>query len=78
MLPTDEATGVILVLGYVLAAWIGVACYFSTNSHFQWRFPLCLQSLWPLCMLALVPIIPESPRWCTYCVMFKLDRGHLH
>ncbi|OQU95814.1 hypothetical protein CLAIMM_01981 [Cladophialophora immunda] len=55
--------GVILVLGYVLAAWIGVACYFSSNPHFQWRFPLCLQSLWPLCMLALVPVIPESPRW---------------
>ena len=37
--------GVILVLGYVLAAWIGVACYFSSNPHFQWRFPLCFQSL---------------------------------
>ena len=56
--------GVVLVGGYSLAAWIGFACYYSKNAAFQWRFPLCVQCLWPLVMLILIPFIPESPRWC--------------
>ncbi|UNI21324.1 hypothetical protein JDV02_007323 [Purpureocillium takamizusanense] len=55
--------GVVLVAGYSLAAWMGVACYFSPNEAFQWRFPLALQALWPLGMLMLTPVLPESPRW---------------
>ncbi|KIX06601.1 uncharacterized protein Z518_04577 [Rhinocladiella mackenziei CBS 650.93] len=55
--------GVILVLGYSLAAWIGCACYFTNNAAFQWRFPLCVQILWPLLMIILGPFLPESPRW---------------
>jgi len=55
--------GVILVLGYSLAAWVGVACYFSGSPGFQWRFPLCLQCVWPLALLILTPFLPESPRW---------------
>jgi hypothetical protein len=31
-------TGVVLVAGYSLAAWIGFASY-STNLAFQWVFP---------------------------------------
>lgn len=49
-----------------MAAWVGVACYFSKNAAFQWRFPLILQCLWPLAMLILAPFLPESPRWCKY------------
>ncbi|CAL5868383.1 uncharacterized protein PFLUO_LOCUS2608 [Penicillium psychrofluorescens] len=55
--------GVVLVLGYSLAAWTGFACYFSTQPEFQWRFPLAEQCLWPALMLILIPWIPESPRW---------------
>ncbi|RHZ62623.1 hypothetical protein CDV55_105347 [Aspergillus turcosus] len=55
--------GVVLVLGYSLAAWTGFACYFSTQLAFQWRFPLAEQCLWPALMLILTPWIPESPRW---------------
>ncbi|KAK4944923.1 hypothetical protein LTR10_015842 [Elasticomyces elasticus] len=55
--------GVVLVFGYSLAAWIGVASYFSKNPAFQWRFPLCIQCLFPLAMLILTPFLPESPRW---------------
>ncbi|KAK7890390.1 hypothetical protein LTR67_008276 [Exophiala xenobiotica] len=58
--------GVVLVLGYSLAAWIGVACFFSSNPHFQWRFPLIVQVIWPLAMLILTPFLPESPRWLLY------------
>lgn len=59
----DFFIGVILVLGYSLAAWIGFASYYSSNKSFQWRFPLCVQILWPLGMLILTPLCPESPRW---------------
>ncbi|CAK7213533.1 hypothetical protein SBRCBS47491_001832 [Sporothrix bragantina] len=55
--------GVMMVLGYSLAAWTGFACYFSTNSEFQWRYPLAEQVLFPLALLGLTPWIPESPRW---------------
>ncbi|OAG33838.1 hypothetical protein AYO21_12057 [Fonsecaea monophora] len=55
--------GVILVLGYALAGWIGFGCSYTTNAAFQWRFPLCVQALWPLIMFLLIPFIPESPRW---------------
>lgn len=55
--------GVVLVGGYAIAAWIGYACYFASNEGFQWRFPLAVQVLWPLILLILTPILPESPRW---------------
>jgi hypothetical protein len=57
-------SGVVLVFGYSAAAWVGFGSFYSTNPAFQWRFPLCLQCLWPLAMLCLTPWIPESPRWC--------------
>ncbi|CAK7204028.1 hypothetical protein SEUCBS139899_006779 [Sporothrix eucalyptigena] len=55
--------GVMMVLGYSLAAWTGFACYFSSNLEFQWRYPLAEQILFPLALLGLTPWIPESPRW---------------
>jgi hypothetical protein len=61
-----KSLGVVLVAGYSLAAWVGYASYFASNEAFQWRFPLCLQILWPLAMFILTPWLPESPRWCKY------------
>ncbi|TAQ87445.1 hypothetical protein B7494_g4225 [Chlorociboria aeruginascens] len=55
--------GVLIVVAYTLAGWIGVACYFAENVKLQWRLPLALQTLWPLLILAVIPWIPESPRW---------------
>lgn len=55
--------GVMLVLGYSLAGWTGFACYFSSNLEFQWRYPLAQQVLFPLALLFLMPLMPESPRW---------------
>ncbi|KAH8692581.1 general substrate transporter [Talaromyces proteolyticus] len=76
--------GVLIVVAYSLAAWIGVACYFSANLAFQWRFPLAVQILWPLLLLATLPIVPESPRWllangnteAAWKVLSKLHHGH--
>lgn len=59
-------SGVVIVTGYSIAAWVGFSCYYATNPSFQWRFPLSLQVLWPLIMLGLARWIPESPRWRKY------------
>ncbi|KAH8697583.1 general substrate transporter [Talaromyces proteolyticus] len=55
--------GVVIVFGYSVAAWVGFGCFYTTKPAFQWRFPLSLQCLWPLVMLLLTPLLPESPRW---------------
>ncbi|KAL2832249.1 general substrate transporter [Aspergillus pseudoustus] len=57
--------GFLIVSGYALAAWIGYACYFSTNAAFQWRFELSVQVLAPLILLGGSPWLLESPRWLT-------------
>lgn len=56
---------IFLVFGYMLAGWVGYACYFADESlgSFAWRFPLCLQCLPPLVLLLGSPWLPRSPRW---------------
>lgn len=56
---------IFLVFGYMLSSWIGFGCYFATsvNQSFAWRFPLCLQVLFPAVLLAGSPMLPESARW---------------
>lgn len=56
---------IFLVFGYMLSSWVGYACYFATsaNPSFAWRFPLCLQVLSPLLLLAGSYWLPRSPRW---------------
>lgn len=53
------------VFGYMLAGWVGYACYFAQGQTdtFSWRFPLCLQCLPPLILLLGSPWVPRSPRW---------------
>ncbi|KAH0828528.1 hypothetical protein AYO21_07761 [Fonsecaea monophora] len=62
---------IFLVWGYLLASWVGYACYFATahNEASAWRFPLCLQCLPPLVLLVGSPWLPHSPRW-----LISLDR----
>lgn len=56
---------IFLVFGYMLAGWVGYACYFATDlsPSFAWRFPLCLQVLMPGLLLIGSPWMPRSPRW---------------
>ena len=60
-------TGVAYALGYSLAGWLGFACFFfpadSSNATFAWRFPLAIQCVPPLIVLAGSRFIPFSPRW---------------
>ena len=60
-------TDVMYSMGYSLAGWLGYACYHvnasSPNASFAWRFPLAVQVLFPLIVLAGSPWIPYSPRW---------------
>jgi MFS family permease len=60
-------TGIMYALGYSLACWMGFACYFlpttSPSATFAWRFPLALQCLPLLILLASSSLVPFSPRW---------------
>ncbi|KAK3722527.1 hypothetical protein LTR37_002519 [Vermiconidia calcicola] len=60
-------TGVMYAFGYSLAGWLGFACYFfpadSPFATFSWRFPLAMQVVAPLVVLAGSAFIPFSPRW---------------
>ena len=60
-------TGVAYAFGYTLAGWLGFACFFfpaeSPNATFAWRFPLAIQCLPPIIVLAGSGYIPFSPRW---------------
>ncbi|KAF2496967.1 general substrate transporter [Lophium mytilinum] len=55
--------GVIICLGYALAAWIGVGFYFVNAAGAQWRIPLAIQCFPPLFLALGVMFLPESPRW---------------
>ncbi|KAJ5654632.1 MFS sugar transporter [Penicillium lividum] len=56
---------IFLVFGYMLAGWVGFACYYAQNTApaFGWRFPLALQCLPPLVLLLGSAWLPRSPRW---------------
>jgi MFS family permease len=56
---------IFLVFGYMLAGWLGFACYFATdvNASFAWRFPLAFQCFPPLVLIITSIWIPRSPRW---------------
>lgn len=60
-------TGIAYAFGYTLAGWLGFACFFfpadSPNATFAWRFPLAVQCIPPLVVLAGSGYIPFSPRW---------------
>src|SRR5882762_8446978 len=64
--------GTWIVFGYAIAGWVGVGTYYSTNLSFQWRFPIALACIPPLCLLGCGPWIPESPRWCTSDLVYFL------
>jgi MFS family permease len=52
-----------LNLGIFLAYWIDYGFTQSHTSSFAWRVPCILQCIFLLPMLALLLIVPETPRW---------------
>ncbi|QSZ32045.1 hypothetical protein DSL72_001614 [Monilinia vaccinii-corymbosi] len=52
-----------LNFGIFLAYWIDYAFTQSFSASFAWRVPTILQCIFLLPMLALLAIVPESPRW---------------
>ncbi|KAF9889302.1 hypothetical protein FE257_007411 [Aspergillus nanangensis] len=55
--------GVGICVGYAIAAYMGLAFYFTENASAQWRGPLGISLIFPTLMLLLLFILPESPRW---------------
>jgi MFS family permease len=55
--------GVMIVVGYSLAAYMGLAFFHASDPTVQWRTPLGLAIIPPTITLLLLPILPESPRW---------------
>jgi len=55
--------GVNIALGYGLASYMGLAFYYVENPATQWRAPLGIALIWPLMMVGVCFVIPESPRY---------------
>ncbi|QKX58701.1 uncharacterized protein TRUGW13939_05828 [Talaromyces rugulosus] len=55
--------GFLIVVGYALAAWTGLGCYYENNPQIQWRLCLALQIVPPLLLVLGSSWLPESPRW---------------
>ncbi|KAK7203445.1 general substrate transporter [Myxozyma melibiosi] len=53
--------------GAILAAWITYGTYWMGESNtWSWRIPSLLQAFFPLCQLAMVYWLPESPRFLIF------------
>lgn len=58
------AHGATLSVGYLVSGWVGVGFfYWKSGGVNTWRPPMAIQMFWPLCMLAGLYFLPESPRW---------------
>lgn len=55
--------GVNIALGYGLASYMGLAFYYTPYGDTQWRAPLGIALVWPVMMILVCFIIPESPRF---------------
>ncbi|PYH43897.1 putative MFS sugar transporter, partial [Aspergillus saccharolyticus JOP 1030-1] len=55
--------GIFIGAGITLSLWIDFGFYFVTGSSVSWRFPLALQVVLSLMVMAFVGFLPESPRW---------------
>ncbi|OAL40054.1 hypothetical protein AYO20_00472 [Fonsecaea nubica] len=55
--------GVNIALGYALASYMGLAFYYVDDPQTQWRAPLGIALVWPVMMVLVCFVIPESPRY---------------
>lgn len=54
--------GAFVSLGLGCSQWIDLGFYFTTGSV-SWRFPLAVPIFFCLIVLAVLPFLPDSPRW---------------
>ncbi|KAI9764617.1 MAG: hypothetical protein M1839_005803 [Geoglossum umbratile] len=52
-----------ITFGYVTASYMGLAFYYTKSPAAQWRAPLGLALLFPVAILLVLLMVPESPRW---------------
>ncbi|KAJ5083938.1 hypothetical protein NUU61_008517 [Penicillium alfredii] len=50
------------VVFYCAATWLTLGCSFLPGGY-QWRLPLALQLVPCMFLVALLPLVPDSPRW---------------
>jgi hypothetical protein len=55
--------GVNIAIGYSLAAYTGMGFFYVKDAQTQWRAPLGIALFFPILMVAMLPFIPESPRY---------------
>lgn len=55
--------GSLIVFGVMLSYWIDLGFSFLAPSSISWRFPIAFQIILALFILAIIPGLPESPRW---------------
>jgi MFS family permease len=53
----------LIVFGVMLSYWLDLGFSFLEPSTISWRFPIAFQIILALFILALIPGLPESPRW---------------
>lgn len=61
--------GIFIGAGITISLWVDFGLYFVSSSSVSWRFPLALQIVLSLIVLAFIFTLPESPRW-----LLKKDR----
>lgn len=55
--------GIYVGIGTSLALWIDFGLFFLKDSSVAWRFPLAVQIILSLVVMASIFFLPESPRW---------------
>ncbi|KAI9671858.1 MAG: hypothetical protein M1831_003386 [Alyxoria varia] len=56
-------TGTFVAAGVTLSYWVSFGFAYLESTSASWRIPIAFQLVVALPLLALVPVLPESPRW---------------
>ncbi|KII95678.1 hypothetical protein PLICRDRAFT_170294 [Plicaturopsis crispa FD-325 SS-3] len=58
------AESAIIIFGIAVANWVDYGFIFgSVTGQARWRTPVALQAVFPVLVLCMLPLMPESPRW---------------
>lgn len=55
--------GINIAVGYGLASYMGLAFFYANDPVAQWRTPLGIALAWPIMMIVVCFLVPESPRF---------------